>query len=191
MATKFIKSAADFANCPISDRPEVAIVGRSNAGKSSLINAWLGGAYAKVSQTPGKTELLNFFLVNDEFVLVDMPGYGYAAKGKGKREAWIPLVETFLSERESLGGVILIVDAQRPWTDDENNLIEWLEHYGRPVIVALNKSDRLNQKERSAKQREMAALKKRVIREAIWVSALKKQGIEELKRSVFENFLRM
>jgi GTP-binding protein len=190
MAAKFIKSVANFADCPKPNLPEVSIVGRSNAGKSSLINAWLGGAYAKVSQTPGKTELLNFFLVDNEFNLVDMPGYGYAAKGKAKREAWVPLVEDYLSQGTALRGVILVVDGQRPWTEDEDNLLDWLDHHNRPAILVVNKMDRLNQKESSAKNREMAKVKPKV-KAIVWASARNKTGIEDLRRSVFENFLRV
>jgi GTP-binding protein len=188
MAAKFIKSVANFNDCPKPDYREVSIVGRSNAGKSSLINAWLGGAYAKVSQTPGKTELLNFFLVDSEFMLVDMPGYGYAKKGREKRESWVPLVEDYLSRGTALKGVILVVDGQRPWTEDEDNLIEYLHHHGRPVILCVNKTDRMNQKETSAKQRELAKVKP-VVSAIIWTSARNKTGIEELRRSVFSNFL--
>ncbi len=189
MATKFIKSAADIDGCPVSDLVEIAVIGRSNVGKSSLINAWLGGAYAKVSQTPGKTELLNFFLVRNEFILVDMPGYGYSAKSKAKRETWTPMIENYLGNRPQLKGVVLIVDAAREWTEDEDNLLDWLKQYDIEALLVLNKCDRLNQSERAKKKNEMAKVKPPVV-EMLWVSAKEKTGIEELKRTVFENFVR-
>lgn len=184
-----MKSATNLTECPISDRPEVAVIGRSNAGKSSVINAWLGGAPARVSQTPGKTDLLNFFLLDEEVVVVDLPGYGYAARGKALRESWIPMVEEYLSGREPLRGVLLIFDGQRPWSDDENNLIEWLAHYDRKVLLIVNKIDKMNQSEKAKQKNQLAKINPAVVG-TVWVSARNKTGIEDLKRSVFENFVR-
>jgi GTP-binding protein len=194
MAARFLKSAVNLSDCPQTGLAEVAMVGRSNAGKSSLINAWLGGRFAKVSQTPGKTQLLNFFAVDNEFVLVDMPGYGYSAKGKDKRESWTAFVESYLANAPNLKGVILVMDGGRNWSEDEDNLLDWLDQHGRPVILVLNKVDKLNQKERSAQQRQIEGAlsrSKSPLAALNWVSATKKKGIDELRRSVFENFLRV
>lgn len=188
MAVKFLKSAPDLAACPDLGLPEVAVIGRSNAGKSSLINAWLGGTPARVSQTPGKTEFLNFFKVDEEMVVVDLPGYGYASRSRTQRESWIPMVEDYLAGRDVLSGVLLIFDGQRPWSEDEDNLLGWLAHNGRKVLLVINKIDRLNQSEKAKLKNHLNKLGPEVLG-TLWVSARNKIGIEELKRSVFENFV--
>lgn len=183
-----MKSATNLTECPQSSLPEVAVIGRSNAGKSSIINAWLGGSQARVSQSPGKTDVLNFYNLDQKLIVVDLPGYGYASRGKAVREAWIPMVEEYLGGREQLSGVLLIFDGQRPWSEDEDNLIEWLAHYDRKVLLIVNKVDRLNQSEKAKQKNAMAKINPAVIG-TIWASARNKTGIEELKRSVFENFV--
>lgn len=195
MAGKFITSVANIETLPILSGPEVALAGRSNAGKSSLLNAWAGRSIAYTSQSPGKTTLLNFYRVDlermQDFTLVDMPGYGYAKRAKTERTAWAPLVEGYLQSRADLKGVILVMDAQRPWTDDETHLLEWLEQYRQPAILVANKIDKMNQSERAAMRKEIRSHLVGPVVDFVEISARTKVGIEQLKRSVFENFLKV
>lgn len=189
MAARFIKSAANFEGCPASALPEVGIVGRSNSGKSSLINALTKQkGLARVSQSPGKTELLNFFSVDNRYVLVDMPGYGYAARGHAAREAWGPMIEDYLQYRENLKGVILVVDVARDWSQQEGELVDWLAQFGVPVILAINKIDRLNQKEKASRRREYDAVTS--VLDRVYTSAAKGLGVKDLERTIFEKLLR-
>jgi GTP-binding protein len=188
MPAKFIKSAADFDGCPNSDLKEVAVIGRSNSGKSTLINAWTGGRLARVSQTPGKTDLINFYEIDENYMLVDLPGYGYAARSQAQKKTWTPMIEEYLASRRQLSGVLLLFDAKRPWSEDEDNMLDWLESRQRDVMLVVNKVDRLNQSERSKQKRAIEGENLPVV-DIAWVSARNKTGIDELKRSVFENFL--
>lgn len=186
MGIRFVKSASSLEGCPKSDLPEVAFIGRSNAGKSSILNKMMGQRVARVSQTPGKTDLLNFYNVNQEYHLVDLPGYGYASRSKADRAIWKGFIESYLAHRPNLKGVVLLVDIARPWTSDEEALVEWLRDHNRQVLIVLNKIDKLNQK-------ELAAAKKRVheegLADALLVSARTGAGLVELQRTVFENLI--
>lgn len=145
---EFLLSAAHPEQFPQELLPEVAFLGRSNVGKSSLINAVVGQAgIAKTSATPGCTRLINFFLVEDRFRLVDLPGYGYARGPIADKESWGPLIESYLSERSMLRLCIVLLDSRRGWMDKDLELKSWLEHHNRPYIVAATKVDKLNQKE--------------------------------------------
>lgn len=189
MSSQFIKSAADQGGYPVSRLPELAIVGRSNAGKSSFINAIAKRkSLARVSSTPGKTDLLNFYEIDAKFMLVDMPGYGYAARSEVERKKWSPMIETYLQTRENLRGVALIFDINRPWSQDEASLVDWLDDQGVKVILVLNKVDKLNQKELNSKKREFAEIPGVI--DTIFTSAAKGQGIDTFIRSVFENMFR-
>ncbi len=188
MIAKFIKSAADSRGWPENNSPEVGMVGRSNAGKSSIINKLAGQKnLARVSQAPGKTALLNFYQM-DRYTLVDMPGYGYASRGKSERDAWTPMIEEYLQNRENLKGVVLVMDIQRDWSVDERNLVSWLDQNGVPVVVALNKADKLNQKEMAERKRAMKSI--RDVRGIVYTSAEKKTGIDDLNRMIFDTFLK-
>lgn len=193
MSCEFIKSAIELSGCPELGLPEVGIVGRSNSGKSSIINALAKRKkMARVSQTPGKTTLLNFYKMDRHYVLVDMPGYGYASRSHSERDAWTPMIESYLQSRECLRGVVLIMDVQRPWSDDENHLIDWLSRVGVPVILVFNKIDKLNQKEMAAKQKEFSKIFSKFKAEPgiIYTSAEKNMGVEDLSRAIFNNFLK-
>lgn len=142
---EFLISAADIKQCPAGERPEVALAGRSNVGKSSLLNKLVGRRkLARTSRTPGRTQTINFFLVNDSFFLVDLPGYGYARVPKGLRERWGKTVEEYLKGRKQLRGVVQIVDLRHPPTENDLQLFKWLKLQGIPVLVVATKADKLS-----------------------------------------------
>ena len=189
MAGKFIKSAVNSEGWPQSKLLEVGIIGRSNVGKSSLINAMAGQRnLARVSSTPGKTDLLNFYEIDGKFTLVDMPGYGYAARSQKVSKAWTPMIEGYLQSRSSLKGVILVMDVRRDWSEDEENLVEWLDHYGVKLVVAANKVDQLNQKEFAQRQKVFSNLNG--VQDVIYTSTRTPRGVDELLRTIFEKILR-
>ena len=143
-AVRFVGAAATAGQYPPEGLPEIAIAGRSNVGKSSLINTVLGRrGLARTSRTPGRTRQLNFFLVNDAFVVVDLPGYGFAAGPAEEREAWGPLVETYLRERSTLAGVLVLIDVRRGVEEDEDQLLAFLRARRLPAAVAATKVDKL------------------------------------------------
>jgi GTP-binding protein len=141
---EFSSAAPSIAAIPSSLHPEIAIAGRSNVGKSSLINKLVGRrALARTSGSPGCTRGLVFFNVNDEISLVDLPGYGYAVRAKTERAGWRSLVEHYLSSREELAGVLVLVDIRRGPEQEETMLARFLEHHGLPFAWVLTKSDKL------------------------------------------------
>ena len=128
---------------PDSTLPEVAFAGRSNVGKSSLLNTLLRRrSAARVSRTPGRTREINFFRINDAFVLVDLPGYGYARIAKERRAEWRPLIEGYLSQSPTLRGLVLLLDARREPTDDDRAMLDFLAERETPVLVAITKMDK-------------------------------------------------
>ncbi len=142
---EFVISAAKLAQCPTDNLPEIALIGRSNVGKSSLINKMLNRrALARTSSTPGKTRLLNFFRINDCCYWVDLPGYGYARVSKSMRGEWQKLIEGYLKQRESLRGVIQLVDLRHPPTADDVQMYQWFQHYNRPTILVATKADKIS-----------------------------------------------
>lgn len=146
---RFIKSAAERAGWPRADLPEVAFAGRSNVGKSSLINFLTSRkSLAKTSATPGKTQLVNFFGVDDSFNLVDLPGYGYARVPLAERARWRPMIETYLEHRETLQGVVVLIDSRRGAREMDLHLLEWLAAVNLPACLVLTKADKLKQNER-------------------------------------------
>ena len=148
-SAEIVMSAASVNQFPPSDLCEVAFAGKSNVGKSTLINSLLNRKkLVKTSATPGKTQLINFFLINKGFHLVDLPGYGYAKVPKKVQDQWRRLIESYLSERDVLKGVILIVDSRHGPNQADLQLKEWLDHYGREVLVIANKIDKLKKSQR-------------------------------------------
>jgi GTP-binding protein len=169
---------------PLLGLPEVAIAGRSNVGKSSLINALLGRrGVARVSRTPGRTRQVNFFVVNEALAIVDLPGYGFAVGPEEERVAWGPLVETYLRERSVLRGVVLLVDARRGVEADEDELLAFLAAYRRPAAVVATKLDKLG---RGGARTALAALARRVGADVplVGFSARTGEGRTELWRLV-------
>jgi GTP-binding protein len=147
-STEFIKSAFEESHWPPEDVPEVAFLGRSNVGKSSLINSLLGvRGLARTSSTPGRTQALNFFLINKRFRFVDLPGYGYARAPKSIRQSWGEMATDFLAKRASLVLSIQIVDARHDPSKLDLQLDEWLSAHAKPRVVVATKSDKLSQNE--------------------------------------------
>jgi GTP-binding protein len=133
---------------PENALPEIAFVGRSNVGKSSLLNRLIRRkAFARVSNTPGRTREIHFFNVNHQFVLADLPGYGYARISKARKAEWRPLIEGYLSESPMLRGVVQLLDVRHDPTDDDRAMLDFLAEVGVPVIVAATKVDKLRSSE--------------------------------------------
>ena len=130
---------------PPSDLPEIAFAGRSNVGKSSLLNTLVRRrSFARVSRTPGRTREINFFRVNNGFVFVDLPGYGYARISKEKKAEWRPLIESYLKRTSQLRGIVLLLDIRREPSDDDRAMLDFLAEVEVPTIVALTKTDKLS-----------------------------------------------
>jgi GTP-binding protein len=178
---EFLTSAAGPEGYQTGGLPEVAVAGRSNVGKSSLINALVRRrGLAKTSSTPGRTRLLNFFLVNDRLVLVDLPGYGYAKVPAAVRTDWGPMIERYLTSRSVLAGVVVILDVRRLPGPDDLGLLDWLGSIGRPYVLALTKADKLSG---NAQARQLQAMRKVLPPGAsapILVSATSGEGMTEL-----------
>jgi GTP-binding protein len=152
----FVGASSEPGRFPAPTRPEVAFAGRSNVGKSSAINRLVGRrGLARTSSTPGRTQQLNFFAIDDKLVLVDLPGYGYAKVSKAARDAWRPLVESYLSTRGTLAGVVLITDVRRGLEEEEHQLLDFLATLEIPAVVLATKIDKLN---RSAQTKALAAI---------------------------------
>ncbi len=148
-SAEFVKSAVKPNHYPEADLPEIAFAGRSNVGKSSLINTLLNRKrLVKTSRTPGRTQLINFFLINQAFSFVDLPGYGYAKVPASVRKSWGPMIETYLATRQALRGVVLIMDVRRTPGMQEANFIDWLHDYDNPCILILTKVDKLSKTNR-------------------------------------------
>lgn len=145
ISAEFVKSAVWPPQYPPATLPEIAFAGRSNVGKSSLINALVGRKnLAKTSNTPGRTQLINFFLINETLSFVDLPGYGFAKVPQSIRKNWGEMVEAYLKERQSLALVIFILDIRRNPSDEDLSLRDWLEHYRIPYLYVLTKTDKLS-----------------------------------------------
>jgi GTP-binding protein len=152
----FLKSAFDESQYPPVEKTEVAFAGRSNVGKSSLLNTLVNRKnLARISSTPGRTQSLNFFRVNDRFTFVDLPGYGYARVSRDVKNSWRGMVETYLRKRPNLKAVVVIVDIRRDLEEDDRSLMGWLEQEGKRVIPVLTKVDKLGRKERESRVRRM------------------------------------
>ncbi len=186
---EFVKSAETPSQYPKEDFPEIAFVGRSNVGKSSLINCILKRKkLAHTSNTPGRTQLINFFLVNNGFLFVDLPGYGYAKVPESVRKKWGPMIETYLTTRRSLKMVVMILDIRRDPSEDDLSLIRWFDHYDIPVCFVLTKADKLTRSNRLNRQteiRESLGLPKE--QELLLFSAKSGEGAETLRREIEKN----
>lgn len=188
LEAQFITSAAKPEQFPVGRQydgmAEIAFLGRSNVGKSTLLNALAGnGKIAFTSSTPGRTQLINFFRVGDDLMFVDLPGYGYAKVPVQIVRDWHVLIEQYLQLRHQLRLCVVLLDARRGWMDKDRELRNWLEHYGRPYIVAVTKIDKLSQSER---QRGLAAIRNESGGEIFPVSAPTGRGVRELWQTIWK-----
>jgi len=187
--TKFLLSAVDAAHFPAPSVSEIAFLGRSNVGKSSLLNAPGGEKAAKVSSTPGRTRAINFVELADDkerprSVLSDLPGYGYAKISKSISAEWPKFIEPYLAERETLKLCVCLVDSNIPPQPSDGKLLEWLRHIGRDFLVVATKTDRLSGNQRT---KSLAAIKGKFgLEEVLAVSAKTNTGIKELWTRVTE-----
>jgi GTP-binding protein len=190
VSSEFVKSATDPLHYPEGDFPDVAFAGRSNVGKSSLINSMLNRKnLARISNTPGRTQLINFFKVNDKFFFVDLPGYGFAKVPEEIKRKWGPMVETYLKERDSLKLVIIILDVRRDPSQEDMSLVDWLRFYNIPHLFVLTKADKVSYSQ--AKNRQIAIKKNlHFAYDAILFSARTGQGKDSVWRAITDALIK-
>ena len=183
MDVSFVKSAFKLSQYPPTDRPEIAFAGKSNVGKSSLINVLVNRKkLARTSSTPGRTQALNFFNIGDTLCLVDLPGYGFARVPLKVKASWGRMVEEYLRCRgDNLKAVVVIMDIRRNISDDDKNLINWLTEYNKGLIPVFTKVDKLNRKERQARLKELNnTFGKISIEKPVLFSAITREGKDEI-----------
>lgn len=180
----FIKSATEPSQYPSQHLPEVAFAGRSNVGKSTLINTVLGEKrLAKTSSTPGCTQTLNFFVFQQRLSIVDLPGYGYAHVSHSVRAQWKTVVETYFQQRSQLRLVILLMDVRRDPSEGDLELLSWLQRERKTVLVVLTKIDKLSRSEQKRRhQRILAELQRQDIKEVVLFSAKTGEGKNRLRK---------
>lgn len=187
ISAEFVKSAAKPSEYPPGDLPEVAIAGKSNVGKSSLINTLVNRKnLAKTSSQPGRTQTINFFRVNEKISFVDLPGYGYAKAPLEVRKAWKPMVESYLQTRQEICLVILILDARRGASPDDLTLLDWLDYHQIPSLIVLTKADKLSQIERARQKKALTGFPLLDGKPLCFFSAVTGEGKEELWRRIQE-----
>ncbi len=188
--TRFVTSAADPRQFPPPGAPEIAFVGRSNVGKSSLINSLVASKIAKTSNTPGRTQTINFFQVRrpgkpqPDFVFADLPGYGFARVPKEITAQWAKFINPYLQERESLVLCVLLVDMNIPPQQLDLQLVEWLRHMDRNFILAATKADRVSGNQRRASVQKLSEQLEVAADQIIPFSAKARIGQDELWRAI-------
>ncbi|WP_422444272.1 MULTISPECIES: ribosome biogenesis GTP-binding protein YihA/YsxC [unclassified Endozoicomonas] len=187
----FYKSAARLSQCPENEGREVAFAGRSNAGKSSALNALTGSnKLARTSKTPGRTQLINFFDVQDGVFLVDLPGYGYAKVPEAMKQEWQHHMTDYLERREALVGLVLLMDIRHPMKEFDQMMLNWSVSANLPLHILLTKADKLKQ---GAAKQVLNSLKKDLSRfpqvSVQLFSSLKKTGVDQLSMKLDEWFL--
>lgn len=192
-SARFLKSASKLSQCPEDEGAEVAFAGRSNAGKSSAINTLTNNSkLSRTSKTPGRTQLINFFTLNREHCrLVDLPGYGYAKVSKSMRDSWQQHIDDYLSKRQCLRGIVLLMDIRHPLSDFDQSMIQWATEAEMPMIVLLTKADKLKF---GAAKSVMLKIRKQLQPHADLISvelfsATKKTGLDNLSRQLDEWFI--
>lgn len=179
--TSFITSAADKSGWPETGKPEVVVVGRSNVGKSSFINALTNRKrLAYVGNTPGKTQLINFFDVDGKWVLVDVPGYGYAKLSKSQLQKMGKMMDEYFADRKEITCVVSLVDARHDPTADDLDMIEYFKSSGHPVIIAATKIDKVPKTKRLAAMKRISQKLQLPMKNIFPVSSVEKTGLEEV-----------
>lgn len=189
-SAEFINSIYDLRTLPKSVLSEFVFVGRSNVGKSSLINKICNKKrLAKIGSIPGKTRQLNYFLINEEFYLVDLPGYGYAKVPEQIRAGWRKLVEDYISERENVNMVFVLIDARHEPTYLDGLMVSWLEYYGIPFSVILTKADKIskNKMEKQIYRASKIVNNEDLCKDYIPFSILTGEGKNEILKLIFES----
>ena len=182
---EFVKSAVRPVHYPPVELPEVAFAGRSNVGKSSLINCLTQRKkLVRTSKTPGQTQTLNFFKINGEFYFVDLPGYGFAKVAEKIRAQWGPMVENYLGARTSLRGVVLILDLRHPPTPNDLNLLHWLQDRHIATVAVMTKADKIKRGEWNPRLKEASLSLGLAVEDMVLFSARTQQGRPELLRRI-------
>jgi GTP-binding protein len=180
-SAEFVTSATKPSQYPHDRLPEIAFAGRSNVGKSSLINTLVNRKHlVKTSSTPGRTRLINFFEINQRIGFVDLPGYGYAKVPESVKKTWGPMIETYLSTRKALKGVVIILDIRRTPRLEELNLLSWLQHYSIAGILVITKTDKLSKNKQTTQHQLIAQTLNRDKDDFILFSAKSRRGKDAL-----------
>ncbi|MDK2563578.1 ribosome biogenesis GTP-binding protein YihA/YsxC [Romboutsia sedimentorum] len=189
-SSEITMSAVNKSQYPDEGIPEIALVGRSNVGKSSTVNTLLNRRnFARTSQTPGKTRTINFYLINNEFFFTDLPGYGYAKIAKCEKDKWGTIMERYLEDRDELCAIFLLVDIRHEPTNDDVMMYEWIKHFGYNCVVIATKADKIS---RGQYQKHISIIRKKLQLEndekVIPISSLKKTGVEEVWAEVINQY---
>ena len=189
-SSEIVVSAIRKEQYPAEGLPEIALVGRSNVGKSSATNALLNRRnFARTSQTPGKTRTINFYKINNEFYFVDLPGYGYAKVSKSKKDKWGVIMERYLQDRQELCAIFLLVDIRHEPTNDDVMMYEWIKHFGYNCVVIATKADKIS---RGQYQKHISIIRKKLQLEkdekVIPLSSSKKTGVEDVWNEIIAQY---
>jgi len=189
-SSEIVVSAIKKDQYPAEGLPEIALVGRSNVGKSSATNALLNRRnFARTSQTPGKTRTINFYKINEEFYFVDLPGYGYAKVSKSEKDKWGVIMERYLQDRQELCAIFLLVDIRHEPTNDDVTMYEWIKHFGYNCVIIATKADKIS---RGQYQKHISIIRKKLQLEKdekiIPLSSSKKTGVEDVWNEIIAQY---
>lgn len=189
-SSEIVVSAIKREQYPAEGLPEIALVGRSNVGKSSATNALLNRRnFARTSQTPGKTRTINFYKINNEFYFVDLPGFGYAKVSKSEKDKWGVIMERYLQDRQELCAIFLLVDIRHEPTNDDVMMYEWIKHFGYNCVVIATKADKIS---RGQYQKHISIIRKKLQLEkdekVIPLSSSKKTGVEDVWNEIIAQY---
>ncbi|TGY64775.1 ribosome biogenesis GTP-binding protein YihA/YsxC [Dubosiella muris] len=187
MKSEFLTSAAGRQDWPESTRPEIVVVGRSNVGKSSFINAFTNRKkLAYVGNTPGKTRLINFFTIDDQWTLVDVPGYGYAKMSKAQLEKLGKMMDDYFLHRENIAGVIQLVDGRHEPTADDVDMVQFFREMGYPVIIGATKIDKVPKTKRIAALKKISQKLQLPLASVCPISSVEKTGFDKVQSLIDE-----